>query len=413
MTSNTKAPTEKRARNVLLLADQVVASGTNALAIVVAALLLDAPGLNSYALIQLVGTTLIALQRALVIEPSLSVSNAAQRGDAALRWFLWFWVPVAILCGTTAAILGGTVVGTLLAASIVIPGIQDLMRYRALGLGFVGRTLAADCVWLVFMASGALFVRPSEPLSVLAIWTLSAGISVPFLFLKADEREVLNLRQILAVGRFQVAEWSLATITSTVPLFLVGLIIPLSSAGAFRLAQTLTGPLNTISSFVSVRFLLDAGTLQSLSQVESRARIRATNRVLIGISLAYSAAAMIGYFVLADTIDTVTRNQLLYALPITLLSSVATAPVASYVAFIKARAMQRFAIRPRAIVLLANGAATALGLWIWSISGLDPLVIPIAVTAIVVLIVWSGTFRRVSSLPPGRSSWMRQEAPLS
>lgn len=398
-----EAPVDSRLRSALVLVDQVVSSGSNALAILVAAWFLPAADLNIYALLQLTATSLIAFQRSFVSEPSLSLTNERIRADVSGRWVALVLAPASVACFGIGFAVFGSALGGLAAASVVLPCVQDLLRYRSFGLHHVGRALWSDSIWLLLFVAIVAFVPQHTALGLFLAWAMPAGIAAFLLLQRGDVRRNAKLGDVLALGKFQIAEWAIGTATSTVPLFIAEAVVAISSVGAFRLAQTFTGPLNTISSFVSVRFLMGASRMRSLDEAASSAFIKRAGLALVGVAVVYSVIALVALFLLAGTIEEDVRAPLAYAMPLTLLSSVITAPAAAYVAYVKAVGEQRLTIRPRVLTLVANLLATAGGVALALMWGVDPLILPVVVTPIVLVLAWRSTFLRASrrSRPAG------------
>jgi hypothetical protein len=121
--------------------------------------------------------------------------------------------------------------------------------------------------------------------------------------------------------------------------------------------------------------------------------------MLIAAAAAYSLIAIVGFILLSQMVDESVRGPLAYALPLTLLSSVVTAPAAAYVAYVKAVGEQRLTIRPRVITLVANFLAIAVGVVMLLMWGIDPIIAPVVVTSIVLLLSWRQTFLRASRRP--------------
>lgn len=386
-------------RSALVLADQVVSSGSNALAILVAAWALTTADLNVYALLQLIATTLIAFQRAFISEPSLSLTNDHRRADVSARWLVFALLPGSILGFGVGIAIFGSALGGAAIASVVMPCAQDLLRYRSFGLNRVGRALWSDSIWLVLFVILVATVPDPTSLVLFIAWAAPSMVAAVALLSKGDGRTRVRVREIVALGKFQIAEWAIGSATASVPLFVAQAVVTISSVGAFRLAQTLTGPLNTISSFISVRFLMGASELRSMTEIEASAYVKRVGRVLIAVAAAYSVIAIVGFLLLFQTIDEGVRTPLTYALPLTLLSSVVTAPAAAYVAYVKAVGEQRLTIRPRLITLVANLLAIAAGVGMFLVWGIDPIIAPVVATAFVLVFAWRRTFRRASRRP--------------
>lgn len=381
--------------NLPVLADQIVASGANALAVLGAGRLLASDAMNSYALWQLAGTTLLALQRGLVSEPSMALSDAGQRADASGKYAGFILLPAAVAGGLITQAVTGSWAMAVAAASIAFVLLLDLLRFRAFGLQRPHRPLAADTCYLFLLGAWLLLWPPHDVASMLTAWAVPSAAASLALLVPGDGRAAVPLRRILGLGKFQVADWGLSTLTSVVPMFIIDRVVPLSSVGAFRLAQTITGPLNTISTFVNIKFLIDAGRLQALARAGIAATIRKGVAALVAVNLAYSVVAFVVWWSARDWFQPELNDQLIYALPLTLLATIISAPASVLLAATKALRQQRFSILPRAIVLVASVVAVGLGLFFHAQFGLDPLafltiLVPVATTG-----VWLATIGRV------------------
>lgn len=394
-----QAPVDSRFRSALVLVDQVISSGSNALAILVAAWFLPAADLNIYALLQLTATSLIAFQRSFVSEPSLSLTNERIRADISGRWVALILAPASVVCFGIGFAVFGSALGGAAAASVVFPCVQDLLRYRSFGLHRVGRALWSDSIWLLLFVAIVAFIPRHTALELFLAWAMPAAVAAVLLLYRGDARMNAKPADVVALGKFQVAEWAIGTATSSVPLFIAEAVVAISSVGAFRLAQTLTGPLNTISSFVSVRFLMGASRMRSLDEAASAVFIKRAGRALIAVAVVYSVLALVAVSLLSGTFEESVRGPLFYALLLTLLSSVITAPAAAYVAYVKAVGQQRLTIRPRVLTLVANLLATAGGVALALTWGADPLILPVVVTPIVLVLAWRLTFLRAARRP--------------
>lgn len=378
-----------------LLIDQVVASTSNALAVLVATLTLTTEDLNLFAIVQLVAVTVIALQRSLISEPSMALTTPTHMPNLIRPWGAILAGIAGIAALVTALSTNGNWLAIAMACSLVCPVFHDFLRYRAFQQAKYNRTLMSDIVRLGTFVLVAPFTPPNA-VDLLIAWALTAVISTLFLLTISEERSSIPIFEVLRLGRYQVVDWLLATVTSTIPLFIAQLLVPVASVGAFRLAQTATGPLNTVSSFITIRYLARSSQLRSSSKVVQRSAARRTSKLVTTITISYAALTYLGFLLIGGLVfsDKTTLDQLSYALPVTLMASVVAAPALAGGALLKAIHRQKLALAPRAAILIGNLAATIAGVICFSYLQLDPLVLPVLGTALVTLIAWHLTMRR-------------------
>lgn len=381
-------------KNATLLLDQVVCSASNAAAVMVAAFFLSSDHLNLYVSIQLIATSLIGLQRSIFLDPSLVVTG---NGTAHVAFGRWLWCslgPCTLVALGIALLFEIPLFSPLTVLSILFPLVQDCLRYRSLAHGAYARTLISDGVWLVALLVGTMLFRPDSPQIMLALWGVSAAISVPALLFGLPQIGQQSLRASLALGRYQVAEWTIASLTSVAPLLVVQAVLPVGSVAAFRLAQTAMGPLNTLNNFVMVRFLLGSSALQSHDRRGLQRVVRHSSLAISSVTLVYGALACLGFYLARPWLDPAIASQVAYAVPVTVLAAVLMSPCTPYLGLARSLSLQRFTITPRFVVLVFNVLATAAGFWLWNHYRFDPLVVTILVTAVASLIAYRLMFKR-------------------
>lgn len=379
-----------RTRNGAIAVDQVVSSGSNALALVLMGTVLAAGEFNVYTLLQLVLTTVIAFQRAFISEPTLALKRAEVVYDP-LRVWLTILAAVALL---GAAVLGGLgATGSLFAVAGVAPLVQDALRYRALSFGHVYRVLVSDVVWLVLLCVALAVVRPDSSSRGFLVWTLTAVPAVlPLVVLRTPPEVRHSLREVVGIGRFGASDVAIAAVTGLVPLLVVNALVPLSSVGAFRLSQTLLGPVNVVSGTVAVHMLVAADELDAETDDDLRRRAARVNRRVTQLVCVYVACVAAFVVLYARTLDAVTSSQLAYVFPLTAVALVFTSRAIPYNAILRASGQQRRGVKVRLLLLLGSVLSLAVSLVVWRLGGLDPLVLPLVVTAAITFIAWRAVF---------------------
>ncbi|MGG7652428.1 hypothetical protein [Kocuria rosea] len=381
-------------KNATLLLDQVVCSASNAAAVMVAAFFLSSDHLNVYVAVQLIGTSLIGLQRSIFLDPSLVVTG---NGAGHVAYGKWLWRslgPFTVVALGISFLLEVQLFSPLTVLSILFPLVQDCLRYRSLAHGAYTRTLISDGVWLVALLGGTVLFHPDSPQFMLVLWGVSAAISLPVLFFRLPLTGQRGLKASLALGRYQVAEWTIASLTSVAPLLVVQAVLPVGSVAAFRLAQTAMGPLNTLNNFVMVRFLLGSSVLQDHDRAGLQRVVRHSSFAISSVTMVYGTLACLGFYLARPWLDPAIVSQVAYAVPVTVLAAVLMSPCTPYLGLARSLSLQRFTITPRFVVLVFNVLATAAGFWLWSHHRFDPLVVTILVTAIASLIAYSLMFKR-------------------
>ncbi|MFW3386676.1 UNVERIFIED_CONTAM: hypothetical protein RF648_11770 [Kocuria sp. CPCC 205274] len=278
---------------------------------------------------------------------------------------------------------------------IAAPLLQDCLRYKAFVAKSFAWPLVSDSVWLLFLVCGTIGFKPQGVLLMFALWGGGAFVAaIPLVHV----RQSLNgrqFREVLRLGKYQFTEWSLAAFTTTVPLFVMQAVIPLASISAFRLAQTLMGPLNTVTSFVSVKYLLDSASFSKLDRQAIRQRVSKTSWILVGFAAFYGSLVVAGFLLFGHLVDPVLAEQLVYAVPITVIAAIVTSPCTPFLALARSLSLHRATIMPRLQVVLANVFAIGIGIVLWSKLRVDPLVVTSLFTAVVSFLIYRRLFIRV------------------
>ncbi|MEX5294658.1 hypothetical protein QYM41_05165 [Kocuria sp. CPCC 205268] len=378
----------------LLLVDQVVCSGSNAVAVLVASVFLQTEALNAYVLLQLLATTAIGFQRSILLDPSLVVTSKSNVGIAYGRWLAAFLLTpgVALLAGSALGLW--TFYWPFVFLAISFPLIQDCFRYKSFALGRYIRALLSDGLWLLCLLIGAFVVHPTSVWEMIALWGGGAALALVPLVYRSPKRKEKVLSPALDLGKYQVTEWAVASFTTVVPMLLVQWLVPLASVSAFRLAQTFMGPLNTITSYVSVRYLLQSSLISRSSVGQMHRVVARTSRGLMLVAFTYGIAVVIAFYCLRNYVDPVLVDQLVYAVPVTVLAAVIASPCTPYLGLTRALSRHSSTILPRIQVLGTNVLAIILGISLWFATNLDPLVVTALITAAGSFVAYRRLFRR-------------------
>lgn len=256
-----------RARAGWTLADQLVASSTNALLSIVVARSVNAFEFGAFALAFLVFAFAVGLVRALVTDPLL----IAHSGDepAARRTACAQAAGASLVLGGLAGALclAGAVLApeapgrVLLVLAVVLPGLllQDAWRRAFFAIGRPDATFVNDLVWSVLQLSCVMLLlragQPEVPPLVL-VWGLSGALAAILGCLQIGRvpRPVQGMRwlweQRTLGGRLGM-DFLISQGVFTVALAVISATAGLTVVGAIRAAQVLLAPVQVMLLAVS------------------------------------------------------------------------------------------------------------------------------------------------------------------
>jgi len=252
--------TERRVAWGLL--DQVVSSGSNFLATIIAAKVLSAENFGAFALAVAVALVVVFLARGLASDP-LSTAHASDSPEelrAAARMAAATTLFVTSACSVVTAVVGlaiGGVAGPVLVAlAVVLPGlaIQDLLRFVLIIGGHAKRTFLNDLFWLVVQVplmalAGA---TGSGAIVMLLAWGVAGNLAALLGFWQT--RTPLGgpgaIRPWLGRHRnlwpFFVLDNLVYQAINLVLVIVIALTSTLAQVGGFRAAMTIYAPLAII-----------------------------------------------------------------------------------------------------------------------------------------------------------------------
>jgi len=374
--------------------DQLVSSGSNALAVLVGGFLLDAGQLATFALVMLGATSAVALQRSAILEPAMTLGSPTQWSDLHRRW-LAVLSGGGLSIGLVVSLTGLGPTALFCAGCILVPLAQDVLRYRAIGDRRPIRALEADLLWLAGFGAVIAFRPPTTAVSLLIAWSLSALVGIPFL-LRRRGTATLALRRVFELGRYQLADQVVATVGALVPFLAVEVFVTSTSTGAFRLAQTMMGPLNILAVSTTLTMLVGGGTIRSLRSQQLRAALSRTTHRLVALSTIYAGLIWLALFAFSSNFDSGVRSELRYAFPTTAIGALFAMAATVYVASYRVFAQQRRAVRVRLAVLGVTVSMTAVGIVLQSeFDAPDALLLPVMGTGIANLVFWRMSWRRL------------------
>lgn len=252
--------TERRVAWGLL--DQVVSSGSNFLATIIAAMLLSAENFGAFALAMAVALVVVFLARGLAGDP-LATAHAADSPDelrAAARMAATTTLFVTSACSVVTAVVGlaiGGVAGPVLVAlAVLLPGlaIQDLLRFVLIIGGHAKRAFFNDFFWLVVQVPLMALAGTTDSGAVVMLlaWGIAGNLAALLGFWQT--RTPLGwpgaIRPWLVRHRslwpFFVLDNLVYQAINLVLVIVISLASTLAEVGGFRAAMTVYAPLAII-----------------------------------------------------------------------------------------------------------------------------------------------------------------------
>ena len=375
--------------------DQCLSSISNVLILVAAALSLPKNAFSAFALVQLLVVGCVAMQRAVLLEPSMALRRGSSSAGITWRWLAYSSALGGVLCAAAALVLGlvssleAVLVG-LCAAAILI---QDSMRYSAFARRALRRAIAADAIWT---GAGliALMLQPKSLSHLLLCWLGGALVSLacfrPFMMRQVNK---IQWRTIRALSAWSATEAGLALLTVALPLYVGSVIEGQQSAGNYRLLQALAGPLNIAHVSITVVLLQRAPELVNR---DALAVLRRRVPVMGGLFAASAFAYMVVGGLLVAGVVSGNHRPASVLVPILAVAAVTASGGWSSprLGGLKALGMQRQAVRPR-VVSVGAIAVAALVVSRWNLRIFGDATAPILLAyGLANVIAWHWTWRK-------------------
>jgi O-antigen/teichoic acid export membrane protein len=248
------------------VADQLLSSGSNFVAMLIGARTLDADGFGMYAFALLTFTFTLGVVRALcseslLVRPGEPGHEHSSRVRSATGAAFWLGIVVGLALAVGAVLTEGSTARSLAVLALALPGllVQDTLRYAAFARGEPKAALISDGTWVIGMVIlfGALLTgaEPTAPqlLAAFVIPGVVAGVlqalrervlpalrdGFGWVAYNSDLSGRYTLDFLSGAGAAQLAAYVLVVVTSVAAL------------GALRGAQTLFGPINIVFTGIS------------------------------------------------------------------------------------------------------------------------------------------------------------------
>lgn len=247
-----------------LFLSQVCTSASGAIAMIMAAVMMDVDEFTLFTLISLVAVTLVGLVRSFLFQPALIEMRRDKNAFTPFRYAIVGAALAAVILTASALIFGGSGWVGLVALFVggIFPILQDWLRFRAMALDRRWDVLLADGIRLALvLASPVLLAIVPEALAYQAYLGLSLALPVLVVRLRLPRlRSFTPLKSYLRPATLQLTDFIVGQFTSTIPLLVLGGLGASTLIAGVRFAQTLLGPLNLVFAASTTHLIADGAT---------------------------------------------------------------------------------------------------------------------------------------------------------
>lgn len=372
-----------------LILDQAASGAGNALPLLLASMRLNGPELIALSLAFLLLTTSIALHRALLLDPTLSVI-----GGVRVRWHrlfvgLLFAIGFAVVVSSVAVLLEvATDVVQISVFAFAVAGacFHDFLRYRSLHVGAQKRAFYADGSWAIVAISGVLLGPPTWTF-ILLCWGAGALVSMGFLIFRAvGEYQDKLLRETLRRGRYQFMESGVTSLLTVVPMF-IGVALGWDARiAAIRLAQSAFGPLNSIHGAVTLAVMTRSQEIIARPPGEVSSIHARLQRAVLFTAVIYSAVAIFALFIIPVE-EPLVASSVPIATAVVGVGIVLTSIASPSIVLLRAYGKQNWVLYGRAVIIMAAAVITVIAIVAFP-DVVDPASSMIVSSALIGVVVW-------------------------
>jgi O-antigen/teichoic acid export membrane protein len=245
------------------LADQLLSSSTNFLLGLLVARAVDPRDLGAFSLayatysLTLGGVRALAGELVVVRHSAVSLGRWRHGVKSSAGTALMAGVIVGLGCLVAAAVLGGSLMVVFSILGVFLPFllVQDVWRFAFFARGRGSAAFLNDAIWAVAMVAAFVLLRQTGRSSVAWLTLAWAGAGCLAAVIGLLQLRVLPSGPLDAIRwlrshrdlapRF-LAEFGLASGTSTLIMFGIGTVAGLAQLGRFRAGQIALGPLNVL-----------------------------------------------------------------------------------------------------------------------------------------------------------------------
>lgn len=241
---------------------QAASSAAGALLVLFGAWRMAPPQFTTFSLVVLILTVSTGLARSGLFQPVL----IEMRTD---RYAVVPWSHAVASAGVVVVtvMVGNILVSDLsvrdvavLALLSSVPVLHDWLRFRCVGQGSTWAVAGSDGMRLALVPA-VLLVASSPDAIILscAVWCGGYALAaIPLAVVANRVEEPTPYSHYGGRARSQAYEYLVAQLATTVPMLVLGSIALASSIGAFRLSQSLYGPVNMLVAALALNLLSDA-----------------------------------------------------------------------------------------------------------------------------------------------------------
>jgi hypothetical protein len=293
--------------------DTAITAVVNSALLIVASRTLPSNQLTSLTMVQLFATSVVILQRAILLSPGLAARRSV--GQPAAIPFRWSALSVSFLAALAAFIAPVTLTsGEPLWARITLSGclsasllLQDYVRYILFSRNKANIAVRMDALCLVVTAIAAVpaSLDPSWA-RLTAVWSLSSLVAVACTLLLWRQhlhtgQSLVKLGATLKLGRWSGLDNLLSVFSNILPMVVTTLALATPLAASYRVLQTGLGPLNIINTTLVAAFGLSSYRLTSREEIQLLSRrVRRSTFFLCLATLSYVTIAFTALSYLAN-----------------------------------------------------------------------------------------------------------------
>lgn len=284
--------------------DQIVASGSNFVAMVLAARLLSVDDFGAFSLAMLTYNVAVGMIRALcgeaiLVRPGENPAEIRQRAAASVGSAVMLGILAVPVIAALGLVLGGRPGNSMFVMAAAMPVLmaQDSLRFSAFARRMPAVALVSDLVWLVLMGVGFAVLRQSDsprPALMVLCWAVPAAVGAlaSAVWLRLLPVPALRLGWVRSNRDLSVpylVDFVTGQGSGQMAVYLLAVVASVGAVASIRGAQTLFGPVP----------ILQTGAMIVLVPEMHRSARQAPERVLKVAAIAGAAFAGLGVVVTA------------------------------------------------------------------------------------------------------------------
>lgn len=241
---------------------QAAASAAGALLVLLGAWRMDTSQFTTFSLVVLVLTASTGLVRSGLFQPALIEMRTDPH--AVVPWSAAIWAAglVAVVVMVANTLVSGLLIRDVAILSLlsVAPVLHDWLRFRCVGQGNAWAVAGSDGLRLAVVPTVALVAgSPNAIVAAYAVWCGAYVVAaIPLAVVVPRTAETTPYSRYGKQARSQAYEYVVAQLATTVPMLVLGSAALAATIGAYRLTQSLYGPVNVLVAALALNLLSDA-----------------------------------------------------------------------------------------------------------------------------------------------------------